>query len=306
MRVFISTSTFAEHDKTPLKLLQDAGVDVAVNPYRRKLTADECRQLYQDIDGLIAGTESLTSEILRSAKRLRVLSRCGAGTDNVDMKAAKELGIKVFNTPDAPTQAVAELAIGLMLDLLRGISTADRQIRASTWSKNMGHLLKGKTLGIVGLGRIGRRVVALTETFHPHYIACDVAPDRQFGDKYNIKFVSLEALLKRADIISVHLPYGPELKGIISAEKIGLMKPEAFLINTARGELVDEAALNSALKEKRIAGAALDVFGQEPYTGPLKERDNVILTPHIGSYAEEARVEMEVQAVKNLLQGLEL
>ncbi len=303
-RVFISTSSFVQYDASPLKLLTDAGMEVQLNPYQRKLTPDECLNLYKGIDGLIAGTESLTAEILKSASKLRVISRCGAGADNIDMGVAKELGIKVFTTPDAPTQAVAELTIGLMLDLLRAISMQDHQLRSGEWQKNMGKLLSGKTLGILGLGRIGRKIVELTQPFNLKYIAWDISPDRQFAGKYSIEFIGLDELLSRADIVTIHLPYAPELEGAIGERELTLMKREAFLLNTARGGLVDEAALYRALKEKRIAGAALDVFEQEPYTGPLRQVDNIILTPHIGSYAREARVEMEVQAAKNLLEGL--
>lgn len=303
-KVFISTTSFAQYDASPLKLLKDAGVGVQVNPYRRKLTPDECLRLYKDIDGLIAGTEALTAEILRSARNLKVISRCGAGADNIDREVAKELDIKVFTTPDAPTQAVAELTIGLMLDLMRGISMEDRLTRTGGWQKHMGSLLSGKTLGILGLGRIGRRVVELTRPFNLKYIAWDISPDRQFADRYNVEFTGLDELLSKADIVTIHLPYASELEGIIGERELGLMKREAFLVNTARGGLVDEAALYNALKERRIAGAALDVFEQEPYAGRLKELDNVILTPHIGSYAREARVEMEAQAVKNLIEGL--
>ncbi len=306
MKIFISTSSFAKYDALPLRLLRDAGLDIQLNPYSRKLTPNECLSLYQDIDGLIAGTEALTVDILRSARKLKVVSRCGVGTDNIDMKVAKELGIKVFVTPDAPTQAVAELTIALMLDLLRRISMEDRLIRTGVWPKNMGSLLSGKTLGILGLGRIGKRVVELTQPFNLKYIAWDAFPEWQFASKYKIEFVGLDELLSKADIITIHLSYAPELKGIIAEREISLMKRDAFLINTARGELVDEVALGKALKEKEIAGAALDVFEQEPYAGPLTELDNIILTSHIGSYAKETRVEMEIQAAKNLIEGLSL
>jgi len=305
-RVFISTSSFAKYDASPLKLLKEVGMDVQLNPYQRKLTPDECLNLYKDIDGLLAGTEALTAKILRSAKNLKVISRCGVGTDNIDMGAVKELGIKVFITPDAPTQAVAELTIGLILDLLRSISAQDHLVKTSSWQKNMGSLLSGKTLGILGLGRIGKKVVELTQPFNLKYVAWDNSPDRQFADKYSIELTGLDELLTKADIVTVHLPYTSELKGIIGERELSLIKQGAFLLNTARGGLVDEVALYSALKAKGIAGAALDTFDQEPYTGPLAKLDNIILTPHIGSYAREARIEMETQAVKNLLQGFGL
>lgn len=302
--VFISTTSFAQWDNTPLRMLEDAGFSTRLNPYGRKLTLNECLSLYHDIDGLIAGTEALTAEVLKSASKLKVISRCGAGIDNVDTKMAEELGIKVFATPDAPTQAVAELTVGLILNLLRGICAEDRSIRSGGWKKHMGNLLSGKTLGILGLGRIGKRVVELTTAFGLRYIAWDISPDKQFADKHKVSFRDLDQLLKEADIITIHLPYSSKLKGIIGEREFRLMKRDAFLINIARGGLVDEGELCKALKEGRIAGAALDVFDQEPYTGSLRELDNIILTSHIGSYAKEARVEMEVQAAKNLIEGL--
>lgn len=304
MKYFISTSSFGKYDDLPLRLLKDAGLDIQLNPYGRKLAADECLSFYRDIDGLIAGTEALTADVLRSARNLKVVSRCGAGTDSVDMEAARELGISVFTTPDAPTQAVAELTVGLILALLRGISRADRLIRTGVWEKNMGNLFRGKTLGILGLGRIGKTVAEITQPFGLRYLAWDIAPDRQFAGSHTIELVGLDDLLGNTDIISIHLPYAPELKGIIGEREIDLMRKEALLVNTARGGLVDEVALYEALKDRKIAGAALDVFAQEPYTGPLRELDNVILTAHIGSYAKEARVEMEVQAARNLIAGL--
>jgi D-3-phosphoglycerate dehydrogenase len=259
---------------------------------------------YQDIDGLIAGTESLTAELFKSAKKLKVVAPCGTGLNNVDLEAAKELGIKVFITPGGPTQAVAELTIGLIFNLLRRITIGDRLIRTGVWDKYMGNLLTGKTLGILGLGRIGRKIVELTAPFGLHYLAWDKYQDQEFADEHKIKFTELDQVMGEADILTIHLPFAPELENFIGDKQIKLMKKGAFLINAARGGLVDETALYEALKEKKIAGAAIDVFEQEPYQGPLKELDNIILTPHIGSYAREARIEMEIQAAKNLLQGL--
>lgn len=304
MKVFISTSSFAEYDELPLKLLSYVDMDVQLNTCGRTLAANECLNLYEDVDGLIAGTEALTAEVLRSARNLKVISRCGAGADNIDMNTAKELGIKVYNTPDAPTQAVAELTVGLMLDVLRGVSLGDRLVRSGVWQKNMGSLLSEKAIGILGLGRIGRKIVELTQPFNLRYIAWDNAPDRQFAGKYSIELAGLDELLAKANIMTIHLPYAVELKGIIGERELGLMKRSAILLNVARGGLVDEGALYNALKAGTVAGAALDVFEQEPYIGPLTELDNIILTPHVGSYAREARVDMETQAARNLIEGL--
>jgi D-3-phosphoglycerate dehydrogenase len=297
--IFISTSSFGEYDALPLKLLNDAGINVQVNPYKRQLTKDECLNHYKDIDGLIAGTEPLTAEVLKSAGYLKVISRCGTGLDNVDLEAAKQLGIKVLNTPDAPTMAVAELTLGLMLGLLRHLPRADREIRAGNWQKRMGNLLQGKKVGIIGFGRIGQKVGELVQALGAQAVYCDPAVNK---DGY--KKISLEELLSQSDIVTLHLSGGGKGAPLLSDKELNRIKQGSWLVNCARGGVVDEAALTKALQEGRLAGAALDVFTQEPYTGPLAKLDNVILTPHIGSYAVESRVEMEVESVKNLIKGL--
>lgn len=274
-RVFISTSSFAEYDKLPLKLLNDAGMDAQVNPYRRKLTLDECLSLYKDIDGLIAGTEALTAEVLKSARNLRVISRCGVGMDNIDLEVAKQQGIKVFNTPDSPTVAVAELTVGLMLALLRHVPLGDRDIRAGRWQKRMGNLLQGKKVGIIGFGRIGQKVAELVLGFGAQVVYCDPAVNRADYSR-----MSLEKLLSQADIVSLHLSGGVNNAPLLGDRELRSMKQGSWLINCARGGVVDEEALSRLLQEGWLSGAAVDVFEQEPYTGPLAKLDNVILTPY--------------------------
>ena len=303
-KVFISTSSFAEYDRTPLDILESSGILYQLNPQGRKLQFDECVKLYKGIDGLIAGTEMLTYEILKNAGKLKVISRCGTGLDNVDLQAARNLGIKVFNTPDIPTQAVAELTLGLILNLLRLICREDMLVKTGRWEKHMGGLLRGKTLGVLGMGRIGKKVVELSSTFEMKYLAWDISPDLDFASRYKVAFAELGEVLAGSDILTIHLPYLPGLKNIIGSDQLRLMKKEAYLVNAARGGLVDEDALAEALREKQIAGAAVDVFENEPYSGPLTGLENAILTPHIGSYTRETRIDMEVQAVQNLLRGL--
>jgi D-3-phosphoglycerate dehydrogenase len=298
-KVFISTTSFGEYDASPLKFLEDAGIGVQLNPHKRKLTPEECLCLYKDIDGLIAGTEALTAEVLKSARNLRVISRCGTGMDNIDLKAARQQGIKVFNTPDSPTVAVAELTVGLMLALLRHIPSGDRDIRAEKWQKRMGNLLQGKNVGIIGFGRIGQKVAELVLGFGAQVVYCDPAVNRADYTR-----MPLDKLLSQADIVSLHLSGGVNNAPLLGDRELRSMKQGSWLINCARGGVVDEAALSQVLQEGWLSGAAADVFEQEPYTGPLAKLDNVILTPHIGSYAVESRVDMEVQAVKNLIKGL--
>ena len=298
MKIVITTTTFGQFDKRPLALLKDQGWEVALNPYQRKLKEEEILSLCHDADGIIAGTENLESKVLEGLSRLKVISRCGVGVENVDLKKAKQLNIKVLNTPEAPTVAVAELTIGLILNLLRKVNLMDKNIRGGIWKKEMGSLLAGKRVGIIGFGRIGRKVSEFLKPFR-----CEV----RYSDPYvkdgegGARRLSLSQLLKWADIISIHAAGNQPL---LRKKEFAVMKKGAWLINVSRGELVDEKALFTALKAARLSGAALDVFCREPYTGPLAKLDNVILTPHVGSYAIEARVQMELEAARNLLEGL--
>ena len=304
MRILISTSSFAEHDKTPLDLLESSGFEVILNPYKRKLNPGEVVALARGCEGIIAGTEQLTEEVLRQLTGLKAISRCGAGLDNVDVEAARKRGIAVKATPDAPTQAVAELTVALILNVLRRINFMDRQVRSGVWGKEMGGLLSGKTVGIVGLGRIGKRVAELLKSFGVKILASEPKPDRKWVKENKVRLTSLEELLKESDIVTLHIPYTEENRNLINAGRLKIMKRGAILINTSRGGLVDEDALYRALKSEYLGGAALDTMEVEPYQGPLKELNNVILTPHIGSYALEARVQMEMEAAKNLINML--
>jgi len=301
-RIFISTSSFGKFDTKPLELLKKANLEIVQNPYGRKLSIDELLKLVTNAEGLIAGTETLNGDVLRSFKQLKVISRCGSGLDNIDLNTAKTLKIKIFNTPSAVTTAVAELTVGLILSLLRQICLMDRQIRKSEWHKSMGYLLLGKEVGIIGFGQIGRKVAGLLKALgaKPFYYDPAVAESGADG----CRRLEFEDILKRADIITLHLSSSKDNHHLFSHKEFSQMKKEAFFINCSRGEIVDEDALYMSLKEAGLAGAAIDVFEQEPYTGRLKELDNVILTPHIGSYAREARIQMESEAAINLLQGL--
>ena len=300
--IFISTSTFGEFDQTPLQELKKKKYEVVLNDHRRKLSEEEVVRLAKGAIGLIAGTENLTSEVLqRLAPTLKVISRCGVGMDNVNQKKAEELNIKVLSTKRAPTRAVAELTVGLIFDVVRRISEMDRDIRNGRFEKKMGSILRGKNLGIIGYGEIGKEVREICRGLVADIKFYDPAlKNQQFKEDY----LELDQLLKESDIISLHVPYTKETHHMIGADQLKLMKSESYLINTSRGGIVDEMALYRALKDKKIAGAALDVFEEEPYAGPFKELDNCILTPHIGSYAKEARIQMETEAVQNLIKAL--
>lgn len=309
-KIAITTTTFGKYDERPLKLLEEYGLEVVLNPYGRTLKKDEVIEFCKGAIGVIAGTEILDIDTLEcltktysqssvlSPQSLKVISRCGSGLANVDLDTAKRLGIKVFNTPDAPIVAVAELTVGLILNLLRKVCWMDRNLRNEQWEKMMGNLLNKKKVGIKGLGRIGKKVAELLRPF-----GCEIA----YADPYvsdgllGMKRLSFDDLLGWADIITIHVSVKDRLVG---EKEFQLMKKGAWLVNTSRGGVVDEKVLYEHLKNGYLAGAALDVFEEEPYAGPIKELDNVIVTPHIGSYAKEARVEMEIQTVENLFKGL--
>ena len=297
--ILITTSSFGKIDSTPLDCLKDAGLNVIMNPHGRKLTENEVLELITAYEptGLVAGVEPLTRKVLQKAKNLHVISRCGIGMDSVDVNAAEELKIKVTNTPDAPTIPVAELTIGMILSSLRHLHTGDRAIRQGQWERPMGSLLHKKTLGILGCGRVGSRVAKIATAFECKILGCDPCVDEHDC----CDMAHFNEIITQSDIISIHVPYSSEIHHLISQKELARMKPGAIIVNTSRGGLIDEEALYSAITSKRIGGAALDCYEEEPYTGPLRELNNVLLTAHIGSYAKEGRIMMEQQAVDNLL-----
>lgn len=301
-KFIISTSSFDTVNNPVVQRLVQAGLQPVTNPHGRKLTEDEAAELLtDDVVGMIAGVEPLTARVLQSAKNLKVISRCGTGMDNVDLTAARNHGIIVYNTPEAPAQAVAELTLGLMLASLRRICETDQQIRKGEWPRAQGGLLAAQTVGLIGLGHIGKRVAKLCRAFEADVIAYDPHIDQAPAD---VALKPLTELLETADIISLHTPYNPDLHHLINAQAIARMKPGALLINAARGGLVDEQALKAALDNGRLGAAALDAFEQEPYQGPLLQSSNLILSSHVGSLARESRQRMELEAAENLLHGL--
>ncbi len=303
-RVLISTTSFGACGRAPLERLRRAGIETVLNPHGRRLRRTETVELLAGVAGVIAGTETLDREVLAAAPALEVVSRCGSGLDNVDLEAARELGVRVYSTPEAPVDAVAELTLAGILHLSRRLGEADRAVREGTWSKPMGRLLAGKTVGIVGLGRIGKALVRLLPPFRVELLASDPEPDSEFAERHGVEFVTLEELLERSDIVSLHLDAGPRPPRLLDRMHLARMRPDAILVNCARGGLVDEEALAERLREGLIGGAFLDVYEREPYRGPLAGLASVLLTPHIGSYAAESRLRMELEAVDNLLEGL--
>lgn len=305
-KVLITSTSFFKAGPVPLQQLKEFNCEIIENPYGRPLKEDELIPLLVDVDGVIAGLDEFGEKVLKSSKRLKVISRYGVGIDNIDMEAAKRLGIFVINTPDVNTQAVADLTFGLILSVSRKIPQSHQSTRKGRWERFIGREVYGKRLGIIGLGRIGKAVANRAKGFEMEIIAYDVQRDESFAETLEIKFLPLDELLMEADFVTLHCGLNPQTKGLIGPRELGLMKETAYLINTARGELVNERALYEALKEGKIAGAGLDVYEQEPpLESPLLSLENAVTTGHIAAYTDEAIKEMALASVKNLLSALE-
>jgi|SRR5690606_5417678 len=302
-RILIATHPFGKTGRKPLELLQETGWELIFNPHGRRLKKSDIPELIEGVDAIIAGTEPYSEEVLRKSK-LKVISRVGIGLDSVPLKACKEMGISVTYTPDAPSQGVAELTVANIINLARHVIPSDRSVREGAWNRLMGGLINDVTIGIVGIGRIGKLVTQLLQPFRPNLLACDINPDMAFGEKYGLKWCNKEEIFRASDIITLHIPGSKRNHNYLDRQTIATMKTGAAVINTSRGVVVDERALYDALVQKHLSGAALDVFVHEPYEGPLRELDNVILTAHIAASANGSRYLMELGAVEDCIRVL--
>ena len=302
MKIAIGPSSFASVNKTPLKVLKSKGLEVINNPYARKLTENEIIDHLQGVDGLIAGLEPLNSNVFQKSTDLKVIARVGIGMENVDMKSAEIHKIKVSNTPDGPTDAVAEMTLAAALSLSRNIVQVNRALHEKQWEKSIGMGLKNTNLLIVGYGRIGRKVAELFRIMGAQILVCDpfvTKNDLQSGEE----LLELKDGLKLADIITLHA--GGD-NPILTETEFKIMKKGAIVLNSARANLIDEGALIYALDSGNVSSAWLDVFWNEPYTGKLTDYEQVLLTPHMSTYSVQCRRDMEMAAVENLLRDLEI
>ena len=306
MKILITPRSFASFSDKPLKMFTERGYEIKRNNTGRPYKKEEMLKLIKDVDGIIIGIDELSAEIIEEANELKVISKYGIGLDNIDINMATNKKIIVTNTPTANVDAVADLAFGLILSLARRIPEADKKTKSGKWEKIIGKSVWEKTLGVIGLGKIGRQVVKRAKGFEMNILAFDIVKDKKIVQKYGIKYVNLEKLLQKSDYITIHIPLDDATRNMISYEELEKMKKDAFLINTSRGGIVDEEALYNALRNNKLRGAALDVYNNEPLReSPLKELGNVIITPHIGAYTEEAIENMSIQAAQNLIDVLE-
>ncbi|MCC6024802.1 MAG: hydroxyacid dehydrogenase [Desulfurococcaceae archaeon] len=288
-----------------IEILKSAGVEVL---YLEEPPEEELVKAIKGVHGLIVRSKPLvTRRVIEAADSLLVIGRAGVGVDNIDVEAARARGIEILTSPEAATQSVAELTMGLILAVARKIAFCDRKIRAGEWPKKhaVGVELWGKTLGVIGAGRIGSAVARIAKFgFDMNVVYYDIARNKKLEEEVGARYVSLDELLREADVVTIHVPLTEQTKYLINEEKLKLMKRTAILINTSRGAVVDTKALIRALKEGWIAGAGLDVFEEEPLppNHPLLELENVVLTAHIGASTEEAQERAGVDIAKKVVE----
>lgn len=303
--VLIATEIFADSIKEPAELLQAEGFQLRWNLDNRRLKREDYPRCLEGVDYVLAGLEPYDATVFTAYPRIRVLSRIGIGVDAIDLEAARVYGVAVYNTPAAPSRSVAELTVGFILCLARGIAYMNSEFHRGRWAPYLGRELDQLTVGLLGFGRIGGLTAERLQIFGPRLIACDPRWDSAKAERLGVKRVSFQEILSESDILSLHLPLGETTRHLIGPNSLDSMKPGAFLINTSRGGIVDDKALVTRLRSKRLAGAALDVFETEPDTTSYAGVPNLILSPHVGSNTAEARYRMEIGAVRNMLAYVE-
>lgn len=301
--ILVTPTSYGQHDGRLRTELEAQAGRVTYNDTGKPLSSAQLAALLPGVDGYIAGLDTIAAAALAAADSLRVIARYGVGTDNVDLAAARARGIVVTNTPGANSTAVAELAVAMLLLLARPILDASAATRAGGWPRTSGLSLGGKTVGLVGFGAIGRAVAKMLRGFDCRILTYDPWCDHERATALGVAVVDLDALLAVSDFVSLHAPVTPETRGMVNGEFLANMKPGAGLVNTARGELVDEAALHTALAGGHLRGAALDAFTTEPpgAGNPLLSLPNVIVTPHMGAHTDGATTAMGRMALEDCL-----
>jgi D-3-phosphoglycerate dehydrogenase len=302
-RVLVTSTSYGMNDPKLRTDLADAVGDVIYNPTDHPLVARELAGMVRGVDGLIAGLDEINHEVIEAADCLRVIARYGVGLDRVDLEAARRKGIVVTNTPGANATSVAELSVGLMIALVRHIPEANQRTKAGEWPRLKGTTLSGKTVGLIGLGAIGRRVAHMLSGFNCRVIGYDPAVGRDEAKALGVEWLERDQVVQQADFLSLHLPVVPATENMLNRDVIGRMKQGAYLINTARSELIDEDALLEALQSDKLAGAALDTFRHEPPGAdhPILQLKQVIATPHTGAHTDDATNAMGRMALSDCL-----
>jgi phosphoglycerate dehydrogenase-like enzyme len=302
LTVGVTTVSFSKN-KELVSALESYGFDVLINEQGNRLSEVELINFLSRCDGVIVGLDKIDDKSLAKAKRLKAVSKYGVGLDNIDFNACARQGVKVLHTQGINKRSVAEMAIGFMLSLCRNLYVSSNKLKNGNWDKNGGTQLSGKTVGIIGLGNIGKEVVSLLAPFGCRILVNDLVEDSKFCETHGLIFTSKETIYAEADIITVHTPLNESTQNMINSNSFEMMKETAIVINTARGGIIDEQALYEALKTGKIAGAALDVYVTEPPVNDgLIKLPNLLCTPHIGGNSEEAVRAMGTTAITNLVE----
>lgn len=281
-KVLVTATNYSTLCKEGKQLLESHGVEIIENKVGRPHTFDELKELVHDIDGVVAGVDTWNEEVFKLAPRLKAIARFGVGVDNIDLVKAQEYGVQVTNVPAGNANAVAELAVGLILSVMRNIPTLHQSARRGYWDRFVGAELIGRTVGLLGFGNIAQMVAKKLQGFEVHIIAYDKYPNADKARELGVELVSSDEVLRHSDIVSMHLPSLPDTYHMMSDAQFAMMKETAYFVNTARGALVDEKALHHALHHHIIAGAAIDVYEKEPVSAdnPLFQLDHLVSTPH--------------------------
>lgn len=299
IKVLISASPFCENSLTPINILKKNKISYDLNPKNRKLSEKEILKLIKSYDGLIADVEPLNKKVLSKAKKLKIISRVGIGINNIDLEYAKKKGIVITNTPDAPTEAVIELNLGLIFSLIRNISLHNTDIKKGKWERKFGIQLNILKIGVLGLGRVGLGLskkllkIGASKIFYNDLVKKKV--------RRNIIYKTKDYIFKNCDMICLTLPETNKTKKLLNRKIFKKMKKNSFIINTSRGDLINEKDLSNYLEKSYFSGVALDVFSKEPYKGNLSKFKRCILTPHVASHTVDSRNRMEVEATNDLI-----
>lgn len=305
MKILITPRSFAKNDPAPLELLHAAGFETVKNVLGTVYSKEQMLASVHDVDGIIVGVDPIDKDVIDAAMKLKAISKYGVGIDNIDVEYAKKRGIAISRTVGANAEAVADYTFALMLTLARRIVQSNSQCREGDWSRVSGVDIYGKTLGVLGLGAIGKGVVRRARGFGMRILAHDINWDEKFASEYSVFQASPNTIIEEADFLTLHLPLTAETVNIINVDALKSMKETAVLVNTARGSLVDEEALIHALKEGQLFGAALDVFSLEPPTNPeLYAVDNLIISSHCAAATPGASKQMGLMAAENLIRDL--
>lgn len=301
-RVVVTSSSFGKVSAEAYRILREAGFEI-VDDMRGPFSGDKLIEVLNRGEAAILGQDAADRRVFENCPNLKAIVKHGAGVDNIDLDAASDHGVIICNVPSMNAEAVAEYTVGLILAAARRIAEADRSMRAGEWGRFMGYQVTGKTIGIVGFGRIGQRVAKKLQGFEPQILAFDPFPNEEAARQQGVRLSTVDEVIEQADVLTLHLPLTAETRGLVSRERLARMKKSAILINTARAGVVDADALADALREGRLAGAAIDVFSEEPVNPdfPLIQMPSVISTPHIAAYSYDAMDAVSILAAHNMV-----